>query len=126
MKISLLILLLLCSCVAPTIDPVERCFLITDYHYANEETREDFFEKIEYYKDFPDLREQFLKDVLTLFGKAACRKYNFLTGDTIGEVYTKPLWAIKNFGGFAHTDWGKKITPFIHESIEYQKNHCTR
>ena len=122
-KIFILQLFLLFSCQVPQIKPQTRCFFSVHFNYASQESIDDFFENIYNYQEIPELREEFLLDVLDRFGMTVCRDYDLMTGEPIGVPKTYPAIKMDEYGGFSAEDWAIQITPWIKETRQYLDDH---
>ena len=116
------------GCDAPVARPQERCFAQYNFNYAARNTVDNFFDDIEKYKKRPEMRKEFLRDVLQIFGKARCNLYDLNKVSPVNRNggYDRPLSHMDLFGGFSAKAWAKEITPWGRESLQYYRDACRR
>jgi hypothetical protein len=122
------VLLIVVACVhRPIINPQLRCFNQYAFNYGTEAEINAFFSDIEKYKDDPELQKKFLKDVLSLFGKARCNMYDLNTVEPVDPNggFDKPLSEVDLYGGFSFPSWAVEISPWGKESIQYYEDTCS-
>jgi len=114
------------SCVhnPPTIIPQMRCTSSYEFDYGSIEEKDAFFENIDDYKNNPELRKKFLRDVLKIFGTGYCHKYDVKNVRRVSDVHEVPLIDLEDFTGFSLNSWGEYITPFGKESKRYSQRWC--
>lgn len=127
MFILLIPLILSATCQhRPTVEKLPRCFNDYQNNYASAAEVEEFFETIDQYRSEPELRKQFLRDVLSKFGKGRCRPYDPMIPDTVGDGYDVPLSQLEDYGGFHFNDWAQKLKPWFNESTRFYNDTCRR
>lgn len=114
------------SCSAPQVRNQERCFADFQFHYGTKAQRQAFFNQLDRYKDDPEMREKFLEDVLSIFGRGRCIWYNLneVRPSSNDEGRDVPLVELDTFGGFSFDAWATQITPWGRELRQWGKDTC--
>ena len=115
----LALLLLLVSCKRPYVEPHDICVMsVVTNRYSEDTTQRMLVTAYEKFK-LTGNTKQLQKEIFDIVGICTCKNFDFMTGESTGELIDYPLSACNTLTGTDYSFFVKNLKPYLKEIDRY-------